>query len=155
MKYNIVIVAVLLASCSPHHGNQLQIAGFETQVHAFEVASNEAGRPLTVDDLIIQLDPTLEASGEDGRCTTYTNATPIILISASYWATATDQGKEVIIFHEMGHCILGRVHRNDLNGTLVPNSVMYYSAGVFNSNENDYIFYESNRAAYISELFAK
>jgi hypothetical protein len=148
-----VFVVLTSTSCAPHHTDQLQITGFETQVHAFEMASNQVGHPITISDLIIQFDPSLPLSNEDGRCTTFSNATPVIRVSPIYWNAVNDQGREALLFHELGHCILYRVHRNDVQPDGVPNSIMYYSAGVYYYNQQDYSFYQNNRQEYINELF--
>jgi len=148
-----VFIAMTITSCAPHHGAQLQITGFETQVSAFQEASCQQGHCIQITDLIIEFNPSLPNSSEDGRCTTFTNGTPIIDISPIYWNSVNDQGKEALLFHELGHCVLGRVHRNDTQPDGVPNSIMYYSAGVYYYNTQDYIFYQNNRQEYITELF--
>lgn len=35
-------------------------------------------------------------------------------ISESYWLSASDAEKEVLVFHELGHCLLGRRHEDGL-----------------------------------------
>lgn len=172
-EMTLLLIAIVLQTCTAcsilqTHAWTLQISGFETQVHAFEQASVEAGNPVAVVDLIIVLDSSIANLGEDGVCILGTNTTPVIRIGTNYWNTASDQGKEALLFHELGHCILGRVHNQVVDSTDVPESIMFPCASVFDSGVpfgnaichgisvntyNDETSYRNNRTAYINELF--
>lgn len=48
-------------------------------------------------------------------------------VSESYWVSASDMEKEVLLFHELGHCLLGRDHDNGtmpISGGQIYKSVM-------------------------------
>lgn len=45
-----------------------------------------------------------------GVCRTYADGSKEILIRKSWWNTVSDTFKESLIFHELGHCRLGRDH---------------------------------------------
>lgn len=72
----------------------------------------------------------------------------VITIDAEYWNDQTDFGKEELIFHEFGHCLLNLGHDNSLimmNGVQIPKSIMYpYTIG-------DAV-YAPNRDYYREEL---
>ena len=80
-----------------------------------------------------------------GVCITYTNGQREIEIDQIYWEGASAAHKEVLIFHEFGHCILGRDHDTSLlDGYFMPKSIMY-----------PYIFgdkYLEQENYYLSEL---
>jgi hypothetical protein len=60
-----------------------------------------------------------------GQCLTYSNGVRVIQIDPVYWAMANDDQKEILIFHELGHCALGLGHNANLDGQGCPVSIMY------------------------------
>ncbi len=73
-----------------------------------------------------------------------------IEINKLYWDKASDTEKEMLIFHELGHCELHRDHNKsfilDNNNNEIPESLMYPK--MFNPN-----IYLNYRDYYIMELF--
>jgi len=45
-----------------------------------------------------------------GVCTKHGGAYPEVHLDPEYWAEATDVEREMLVFHELGHCDLGRRH---------------------------------------------
>ncbi len=83
-----------------------------------------------------------------GQCQ-YSSATGHhVLIDLPYWITSTTLKREFVVFHELGHCLLGRTHLNDANadGTCV--SMMNSGDGGCRS-----IYSQQNRSSYLDELF--
>jgi hypothetical protein len=121
------------SACAPkekQHEAFLQVdAPFQDFVHNFEQVSAEEGQPLTIDDLVVQFGdtPTLN---ETGVCEWADNETPKITVNQRIWNTLNDYDKQEVIFHELGHCVLKRVHQNSemmaYGGTVqVAESIMY------------------------------
>lgn len=164
-----VIVLEVCTGCAPKGpAPQYQVSGFETQISAFEQASIDQDQPIVVTDLVIELSADIGSSGEDGVCIQGTNQTPVIQINATFWANASDQGKEALVFHELGHCILQRSHVKVVDNNYVPASIMFPCASVYNDTagqgnvtcngihtnvELDVMSYQANRNVYINELF--
>ena len=113
-----------------------------------------------IDDLQIQfatLDPSIA-----GLCETETivtikkltgkkviTKTPKIKINLAYWSNqlADDNARrEMLIFHELGHCILNRAHNSEVNIYNEPISIMF----PFIFSHNSYV---RNYDMYINELF--
>lgn len=75
-----------------------------------------------------------------------------IVFNADFWDYLNDLGKEQLVFHELGHCVLNRDHRKDLfkrtllGRELIPASIMYPVA--FGMED----FYQEYRDFYIDEL---
>ncbi len=69
-----------------------------------------------------------------------------ILINESFWNNASDIEKEMVIFHELGHCALSRMHTTSIGPWRNRMSLMYPI--IFSSN-----VYRRNRAYYMDELF--
>lgn len=65
-----------------------------------------------------------------GICHAYTpnNHHNWIEIDSKYWLKLSYYGKQQLIFHELGHCVLGLNHDNTLmvvNNYTIPRSIMY------------------------------
>ena len=69
-----------------------------------------------------------------------------IEIDREYWNTHGEAAKEELIFHELGHCVLGREHNEHMIGDC-PASIMYptLTPGC----------YKKHKDYYIKELFDK
>jgi hypothetical protein len=66
-------------------------------------------------------------------------------IDPIFWQEATDTEKEVLIFHELGHCVLNRDHDESIIAEYeIPKSIMY--PVIFDSP------YKNNRRYYVDEL---
>lgn len=71
---------------------------------------------------------------------------PRIMINETYWFFYNDWEREQLVFHELGHCALGRMHRDTETPLLIPVSIM--STVMF-----DYRIYRDNWQYYMNELF--
>lgn len=49
---------------------------------------------------------------------------PMVTIDRNYWDSISDLEKEELMFHELGHCVLYRQHRNDVGSDGCPLSIM-------------------------------
>jgi hypothetical protein len=66
-----------------------------------------------------------------------------ILIDVKYWAMYDDTAKELLVYHELGHCVLKRRHVEDHDSIMRP--ILFDTiAG-----------YEADRQALIDELIGK
>lgn len=70
-----------------------------------------------------------------------------IIIKKDLFESLTDPMKEMLVFHELGHCMLNRDHIELKNKYGISLSIM-----AANDFPDDY-FYMENRAHYLSELF--
>lgn len=90
---------------------------------------------------------TLTNKTQAGVCLMYSNIPVSIRVDLKTWSKMTDTAKEMLIYHELGHCILDREHRNDRTKLGYSNSIM---------DEEDKIpdwLYEARREHYLRELF--
>jgi hypothetical protein len=81
-----------------------------------------------------------------GECAMYEDDERIVRIDAGTWLKLDTYGKEQLMFHELGHCILDREHCSSVEGDGKPASVMYPSLIGHWYNEN-------TRDEYLEELF--
>jgi len=129
-------------------------------VDAFYVEASARGQRIDTTNLIVQFG----SEGEDlvcSRCNSRDLTDNLQKIVTVYeinrcWYNAYQL--EALIFHEMGHCLLGRLHDNDTlpNGDprslMASNSVSQYSPCVVQIGRNrcNFIF---KREYYVNELF--
>ncbi len=70
-----------------------------------------------------------------------------VIVNLETWPKYSDSVHEAMIFHELGHCVLGRIEHTDT----------VYSDGRYTSIMNTYMItaevYEAHRDEYIAELF--
>ena len=82
-----------------------------------------------------------------GRCTLSSEAVPHIQLLRSFWETASDAGKEQVLFHELEHS-LGIDHDETKDRYDRPVSIMY----PYHIPDE---VYQSNRQLYINDLRRK
>ena len=84
-----------------------------------------------------------------GQCRVNSNLPDVVAIDEGYWNTSDEMEREFIVFHELGHCVLGRDHLDsrNVNGTCV--SIMHSGSGRCRLTYN-----EETRENYLDELFA-
>lgn len=75
-----------------------------------------------------------------------------VTILKSYWDRADDAHREALIFHELGHCVLGREHNTTTKNGYIAQSIMNPALMPVVDDE---IYYKEHRQEYITELFGK
>ncbi|MEP7266997.1 MAG: hypothetical protein ABI844_05170 [Saprospiraceae bacterium] len=83
-----------------------------------------------------------------GQCTYNSKEPNKVTIDQPFWSKATDLGKEFVVFHELGHCILGREHNEAQDPRGVCVSIMRSGTGTCIDNYN-----VNTRTKYLDELF--
>jgi hypothetical protein len=117
---------IIFASCGE---KRLEIQGFEEYVDRFQEDAKYHGRDFKIDNLVIKFEDTSWKSEDTiGLCFSG-GTTPIIHISQDYWEYARADQKIALVYHEMGHCVLGQGHRDDrmsiMNSYIVYNYLKY------------------------------
>lgn len=95
------------------------------------------------------------AEGAVARCSK-TFSGPIIRVQRSAWGFVGNElgesGREQFLYHELGHCVLGRDHVDghvDDGHAMVPKSIMYHNPAI------PHDVYQKHRARLIKELFGR
>jgi hypothetical protein len=61
-------------------------------------------------------------------------------VRRDYWEMLSETSRKVLIFHELGHCIFNRIHRNDVYDDNCPKSIMstyLMSDSCYNAHSQD------------------
>lgn len=108
-------------------------------------------RGIEVDLRAADITGKIEALDEDdvaGQCTYNSHFSNHVTIDQAFWNRASDRMREFVVFHELGHCDLGRDHREAVfsNGTC--QSMM--RSGLEDCRDN---YTPVTRPSYLDELF--
>lgn len=106
MRYRIALLLVVLwlTGCGR---SIFDPTFFDEYVKLFERESITYRNPQSVTNLRIQFSTELEDKIV-GQCQYL--ETPLILVNVRWWEKLTPDEKEILLFHEMGHCILNLPH---------------------------------------------
>lgn len=144
------LLLLLLVSCDDlFDGGEGVDEELQPYIDAF--VDEAASRDIAIDFDSIQISAQLmfiRQRGVAGLCRRNQDPTNAIEISSSYWSRATELEREFVVFHELGHCYLGREHteREHEDGTCF--SIMASGTGTCEENYTD-----QTREEYIDELF--
>lgn len=153
---NLVLFAFLLiafSSCRPEPITENNFENVDVQLwDYFETFENEAARrgveiDLASLDLLSHISEISE-DGVAGTCQYSSQQSNVVTIDQSFWNRASNDLREMVVFHELGHCVLFRDHRNASTNDGICLSIM-------NSGLTDCTVYynEVNRDLYLDELF--
>jgi hypothetical protein len=128
-------------------------------VTTFAEEAKKRGIDIKYENLIMIFDSSAE--NLCGKCTKLpSEGQRTIKIKKDFlcWKGVPNQNKEALVFHELGHCLLGRVHRDDLLPNKADASLMNsnsygpYQPCVYAIDGND-CDRTPRRTYYIDELF--
>ncbi|MBK6389466.1 MAG: hypothetical protein KA109_03405 [Saprospiraceae bacterium] len=110
-----------------------------------------AQRGLTVDlkDAVITgVISDISADHVIGQCS-YSNQDPHkVTVDKPFWVSASDLGKEFVVFHELGHCYLGRLHDESMDSRGICLSIMRSGTGTCRD-----LYTTTTRSILLDELF--
>ncbi len=126
-----LILVLLLSACG--HRKVVDIpAEFQSAYKGFERVAAEHGVEVSITDLKIEFVDALPDS-KIGRCETNPWQTPTIKILLNYWLTADATRKELLLFHEIGHCIFNYEHTENEHSIM---SVRTMSLSEYDANRD-------------------
>jgi len=133
----------------------------DVYVSRFKDDAISIGRDIKYPDLAVKFGKTKDDQNKNriGYCT-HMGPLALIVIDEEFFNNSDDLTREALVYHEMGHCVLGRNHREDCRTTLTniltgmgyilscpyPESIMYPSLPAK--------AYKENREFYVQELFS-
>ncbi len=132
---------------------------FQPEIDQFIIEANQRGYGMVIDNLIIRYDSSLDHT-LCANCNSQSlsdDIQKIISINANNLCWDNEYHLEALIFHELGHCILGRSHTSELlpNGDpkslMIPNDITIYSICEYDIGNNCNKSFK--RDYYLDELF--
>lgn len=145
----LILVGIFL-SCSQddYENSELNSSEFEPYLNSFMEEANIRGYDYTNNNVSFYFADII-IPNRAGIC--YDNDR--IVIDREYWYYANNKKKELLIYHELGHCILNRDHKNHKTNSGECLSYLKGSENGFNCSFNLYSSFW--RKYYIDELFNK
>jgi hypothetical protein len=135
-------------------------AEYQTFVDTFISEAKTRGYILEINNLIIDYDATLEEP-HCARCNSSSlenDIQKIVSINPNITCWFTEEEHEALILHELGHCVLGRLHDNgllpngDLKSLMNANDMSVYSSCIY-PVDNEPCDESFKRPYYLDELF--
>ena len=146
-----LIILISLASCSKEEEeNTDQNSSLQIYFDRFE--QEALNRNILVDLADSQISGTIDDIDETnvaGQCFFHSHTPNQIVIDRAFWNNASPLLREMVVFHELGHCYLGRGHREAQNNQGICLSIM--RSGLSGCLDN---YNSDTRDAYLDELFA-
>ncbi len=151
-------LSVLLTSCqdefliednpTPQVNTQVD-SRLQPYFREFENLGQRFGYNFDLDDLgITGVIEHIQEQGVAGTCQ-YGSHIAHVTVDEQYWQNSSYFMKEMVVFHELGHCVLNRGHYEGSFSNGVCQSIMHSGTGDCNL-----VYQGSTRDYYIEELFA-
>lgn len=110
-------------------------AAFQPLYNQFIVDANQAGLNIKSERGIIIQFAALEAKNSLGEvigdCITYSNGFNTVNIDTDFWNNASDPAKMILMYHELGHCVLYEKHvpsNSAIMNAVINNPLFVYSS---------------------------
>lgn len=138
MKALLILSFLTLASCGKALDYHVDIdPELAPVVLAFQYAGSINKRPIDLHNITVQFDtnsplPTTLA----GLCETKPRTT--VTINKHRWDLLPEVSRRELVFHELGHCILG-LHHDDTHKNIMNYTIM----GLLVYNENTFSYYDT------------
>jgi hypothetical protein len=87
----------------------------------------------------------------DGVCVKYPDGTREILLKKKWFDRASEVQKEILIYHELGHCRLNRKHNS--SSAMAYDNHLSIKVSIMNPVVPSAYYYSEYRDAYLKELF--
>lgn len=151
MRIILILITILnVVACANSHSDTLSIESeFNPYVARFVSLSQKTRNPVTISDLSVVFSDKLDTYIL-GQCLRQTNRTPIIMINSKLWPTLSQPSKEMLIFHELGHCRLNRDHDDSL---VISQDQYSVHKSIMSTYALEGFFYARNYESLITELF--
>ena len=148
----LIIIAVAPSAVKPKEGIDEELQSYFVSFGEF--GEYYLGDKFQMPEINASIDPRYDAqrfeTAEDGVIgwCDWNHRPHQMIINKQFWDAATPTEREMVIFHELGHCVLYRKHLNDARPDGSPVSLMRYT--IYSPTT-----YNNNRDYYLRELFTK
>jgi len=151
MAYLVAAMSMLIISSCEVEPQITFIVDTPVQEYYERFIYEAAVRGLNLEYATYQVDATISDIPEHnviGQCSWSETHQHAITLDRAYWNNASDMQREFVVFHELGHCVLGRAHvdNSDANGNCT--SIMTSGAG-----DCRIVYLQHNRDRLLDELF--
>ena len=144
-----LVLYLFFISCNK---DDSQVIESELQAHFTNFESEANAHGLDIDISAIGVNgyiQNIETRGTLGQCKSYSDGSQQVIVDEQYWNRISDNEREYLVFHELGHCILEKEHNDeqDENG----NCISIMQSG---NNGCKSVYNTEYKAQLLNELFA-
>ncbi len=154
MSRALFLLSLLLLAACGREPTAEETATFAPYFERFETYSRRFGRDTSSDTKVKILFGALRP-GEIGVCEQGFLQSPRVTVSRSAWNMRSEDGREALIFHELGHCLLGRDHTDATSGYGSQGRRVNIPASLMNTSGVGSSLYAAEHDYYIRELFTR
>ncbi len=146
----LVLLFSIATSCSDDSSDTIYDIDSELAPYVDRFVEAAADQDRYIDLRDYSLSAHIETAADEvaGQCVSYTNGAHRIYIDPEYWVRATDLEREFVVFHELGHCVLGRSHVDTADDRGLCQSIMTSGLG-----ECRIVYTATTRDDFLIELF--
>lgn len=153
MRKNVILLVIIgtLFGCSKYDydNSELNNSEFQPYLNSFLEEAKSRGYNINANNINFYL-ADIENENVGGLCNQRKGE---IIIDREGWKTSNEKIKEFLIFHELGHCINGRDHRNETSESGECLSIMDGKENNFSCSKN--LHSTLWKEYYLDELFNK
>lgn len=146
IKLNTIALAALTA-CGQAPSPVIVDVAFIDGLNAFKTEGLARGIDLSDSKVTIIFKEDLNVGGnnKDGIAIRQLGQYPVIEISPTFWTKASEDSRQAILFHELGHALLSRPHvEQKCSGTSLMSPIV-----------ESYLFIGNNKKLFLDEMFHK
>lgn len=159
-----LMILTLATACGPRIEPQRQAGSVDSTLNqyleTFVSRARDNGVSLDTYSLSMSFSESMPQATSGGTVIGYcqrSSQSQNVVIKGSYWNGASVSDREQLVFHELGHCLLGLSHNDTTEVAPVWNVPNMSASGVPSSIMNTFHFgsglYSGNRETYIKRLF--
>lgn len=152
--FYILILGLLTSACSEIEPEEIVVDNFidDELSQYFESFKEEAAMfDIDVNYADLRIDGYLQnipERGVAGQCQRFEGGLSAVIVEPAFWNSIDGLEREFLVYHELGHCVLGREHTNEAAPNGVCRSIM--TSGSPDCRIN---YISTTRADYLTELF--
>lgn len=165
MIFLVLFLLILTSACGVQNKESASQGSIDSRaekyVETFVSYGTKLGSSLDTYSLTVSFSESMPQSTNGGQvigyCQRYSNGQKTVVLKESYWNSASVSDREQLIFHELGHCLLGLTHNDTVESAPLWSNTNYQANNVPSSIMNTFHFgstlYSGNRNEYMTRLF--
>ncbi len=161
VQMKIALILMLgLSACAKDHPSKIEIdPRAQPYVNAFVIDGEKVGHTVFITDLTVEISDDIPST-LNGRCYRDTNKTPRVVLRRSQWDFLSEFEQKMLVYHELGHCLLNRTHNDAAIIVEIPifstvkTRTVYTSVMNHNASVMEYYYTDMHgEENYLHELF--
>jgi hypothetical protein len=151
MKKVVILILIVFAYGCSKEDERFVDPGLAPYLEIFQDEAMLRGVVVDYDELGLEVFlVSMSSDGVKGQCVHQADDAKTVNIDLNFWNENDHFSKEFLFFHELGHCVLGRNHLDDVNENNRCISIMNSGSSACRSS-----YQTGTRKEFLDELFSK